>query len=253
MIHVGKFLDHSGCVLPDIFWKSKQFIKTVHYAPTYLVRYVKLRVTHAPRTPGTFSPPPRVSDPDIHHGTCVTHVAWCIPGSLTSGFLWSRWWENVPDIPSACATRIFTYLARDPWMCPSGAHLIITLNVYKDNDYISGIIFFSCIQTRTGGRFPHTNYEIQELNQIVVEGQLFLEWIIIHDGYSKMKYYRVCQRQYISHKYRNQAALNLLPTTGCQLTWCYNHQAISTQNTEYCLDIWPFCQIQRNGYLMKLN
>ena len=40
--------------------------------------------------PGTFSPLPRVSDPDMHHGTCVTHVPWCMPGSLTSGFLWSR-------------------------------------------------------------------------------------------------------------------------------------------------------------------
>ena len=37
-------------------------------------RYVKLRVAHAPGMPGTFSPPPRVSDPDMHHGTCVTHV-----------------------------------------------------------------------------------------------------------------------------------------------------------------------------------
>ena len=45
---------------------------------------------HAPRMPGTFSPPPRVSDPDMHHGTCVTHVPWCMPGSLTNGFLWSR-------------------------------------------------------------------------------------------------------------------------------------------------------------------
>ena len=27
----------------------------------------------------------------MHHGTCVTHVPWCMPGSLTSGFLWSRW------------------------------------------------------------------------------------------------------------------------------------------------------------------
>ena len=35
--------------------------------------------------------PPRVSDPDMHHGTCVTLVPWCMPGSLTSGFLWSRW------------------------------------------------------------------------------------------------------------------------------------------------------------------
>ena len=47
-----------------------------------LTRYVKLRVAHAPRMPGTFSPPPRVS---------VTHVPWCMSGSLTSSFPWSRW------------------------------------------------------------------------------------------------------------------------------------------------------------------
>ena len=40
---------------------------------------------------GNVSPPPRVSDPDMHHGTCVTHVPWCMPGSLTNGFIWSRW------------------------------------------------------------------------------------------------------------------------------------------------------------------
>ena len=56
-----------------------------------LNRYLKLRVAHAPRMPGTFSPPPRVSDPVMHHGTCVTHMLWCMPDSLTSGFLWSRW------------------------------------------------------------------------------------------------------------------------------------------------------------------
>ena len=53
-------------------------------------RYVKFRVVHAPGMPGTFSPPPRDNDPDMHHGTCVAHVPWCISGSLT-GFLWSRW------------------------------------------------------------------------------------------------------------------------------------------------------------------
>ena len=52
--------------------------------------YVKLWVVHAPGIPGTFSPPPPVSDPDIHHGTCVTHVPWCMPDSLSSGFLWGR-------------------------------------------------------------------------------------------------------------------------------------------------------------------
>ena len=33
-----------------------------------------------------------VSDPDMRHGTRVTHVPWCMPGSLTSGVLWSRQW-----------------------------------------------------------------------------------------------------------------------------------------------------------------
>ena len=56
-----------------------------------LARYVQLGVAHAPGMPGTFSPPPRISDPDMHQGTCVTHVPWCMPESLTSGFLWSRW------------------------------------------------------------------------------------------------------------------------------------------------------------------
>ena len=55
------------------------------YGP--LARYVKLWVAHALGIPGTFSPPPRVSDAYMPHGTCVTHVPWCMPGSLNSGFL----------------------------------------------------------------------------------------------------------------------------------------------------------------------
>ena len=55
-----------------------------------LIRYVKLRIAHAPGMPGTFSPSPRVSDPHMHHGTCATHVPWCMPGSLTGGFPWSQ-------------------------------------------------------------------------------------------------------------------------------------------------------------------
>ena len=34
-----------------------------------LARYVKVRVAHAPGMPGTFSPSPRFSDSDMHHGT----------------------------------------------------------------------------------------------------------------------------------------------------------------------------------------
>ena len=47
--------------------------------------------TENAHAPGTFSPPPRFSDPDMHHGICATHVPWCMSGSLTSGFLSSRW------------------------------------------------------------------------------------------------------------------------------------------------------------------
>ena len=50
----------------------------------------KVAGAHAPGMPGTFSPSPQMSDPDMHHGTCVTHVPWCMPGSPTSGFLWNR-------------------------------------------------------------------------------------------------------------------------------------------------------------------
>ena len=67
--------------------------------------------THAPGMPGTFSPPPRLSDPDMHHGTCGTHVPWCMPGSLTSGFLWSRRWGGI----SRHSRRM-----RNPQCCVSG-------------------------------------------------------------------------------------------------------------------------------------
>ena len=58
-----------------------------------LARYAKLWLAHAPGMPVTFSLPPLVSNPDLHHGTCVTHVPWCMSGLLTSGFLWS-WWRG---------------------------------------------------------------------------------------------------------------------------------------------------------------
>ena len=94
------------------WWKLDSF----YYGPAS--RYVKLRVAHAPGMPGTFSQPLRASDPDMHHDTCVTHVPWCMPGSLTSSFLWSRWRENVPGIPGACATSNFAYLVRGLWLPP---------------------------------------------------------------------------------------------------------------------------------------
>ena len=61
----------------------------------------KIAGAHALGMPGTFSPSPQVSDPYMHHGTCVTHVPWCMPGSLTNGFLWNRrWGETSPAFPA---------------------------------------------------------------------------------------------------------------------------------------------------------
>ena len=69
-------------------WCGKRFLVMLRHGP--LTRCVKMWVAHALGMSGTFSPPQRVSDPDMHHGMCVAHVPWCMPGSLTSGFIWSR-------------------------------------------------------------------------------------------------------------------------------------------------------------------
>ena len=52
---------------------------------------------------------PQVSDPGMHHGTCVTHVPWCMPGSLIRD---GR--ENVPGFPGEC----------NPQFCVSGKRLM---------------------------------------------------------------------------------------------------------------------------------
>ena len=65
------------------------------------------------------SPPPRVSDSDMHHGTCVTHLPWCMAGSLTGGFHWSLWREkrsrHSQHMRNICN---FAYLVRGPWSYP---------------------------------------------------------------------------------------------------------------------------------------
>ena len=45
---------------------------------------------------------PLVSDPDMHHGTCVTHVPWCMSGSLTRSD-----GENVPAFPARAQPAIW--------------------------------------------------------------------------------------------------------------------------------------------------
>ena len=73
---------------------------------------------------------PLVSDPGMHHGTCVMHVTRCLSGSLTRG---DR--GKVPGIPGAYATRNFMFLARGP--------LADTLMTTKLD--MVGIIDFGCL------------------------------------------------------------------------------------------------------------
>ena len=101
-------------------------VKVIPWA-SYQIR--KTAVVHALGMPGTFSPPPRVSDPDMQHGKYVTHVPWWMPGSLTRGFSFEvGGGENVPDVPGACATRNVTYLVRCPWLFP----LVYVENISRD-------------------------------------------------------------------------------------------------------------------------
>ena len=48
-----------------------------------------------------FQRKPLISDPGMHHGTCDTHVTWCMSGSLICGY-----GENVPGILGTCAPAI---------------------------------------------------------------------------------------------------------------------------------------------------
>ena len=98
--------------------------------------------------PGTFSPPPPLSDPDMHHGTCVTHVPWCMPGSITSGFLWSRRrGKTFPAFPAQRATRNYTYLVRGPWANPDPAI----------SDWCLGLFLLSYIGVQTYGPWFRTD------------------------------------------------------------------------------------------------
>ena len=104
------FLERFRCILNE----ASVYYPCIH-GP--LTRYVKMECW------GRFSRhrlqmKPLVSDPGMHHGTCVTHVSWCISWSLNP-----RWRGNIPGIPGACATRNFTYLARGP--CSSPGHFLL--------------------------------------------------------------------------------------------------------------------------------
>ena len=109
-----------------------------------LTRYVKLQVLHSP---GTFSLPPRVSDPDKHQGTCVCRDA-CLDRSLMASFKVGSG-KNIPGIPGVCATRNFTYLVRGPFTYNIRLSPLISMSeafstknatIFSASDWISCII-----------------------------------------------------------------------------------------------------------------
>ena len=104
---------------------------------------------------------PLVCDPGMHHGKCVTHVPWCMSGSLIrcSG-------ENIPGIPGACATRNFAYMVRGsfPHCGPFawGIHRPTMDSTHKRSNYVELWCVFLCVSwtrcwtnNRVAGDFRH--------------------------------------------------------------------------------------------------
>ena len=100
-----------SCIVPDGWWPGA-VCNRMDLLPDTQNCALRMRRECRERFPcHRLQRKPLVSDPDMHHGTCVTHVPWCMSGTVTRCGE-----ENVPIIPGACATLNFTYLVRDPQM-----------------------------------------------------------------------------------------------------------------------------------------
>ena len=108
-----------------------------------LARYVKLRVAHASGMPGTFSLPPELSNPDMHHDTCVTHVPRCMPGSLTSGFFWSRWRGKRSRHSGRMRNPHFYVSSKRPmpWTVPM-VHILLCYGSDQFYPYLSRLLYW---------------------------------------------------------------------------------------------------------------
>ena len=125
----------------------------VHVIHEPLARYVKLRVAHAPGMPGTFSPPLRVSDPHMHHGTCAKHVPRCMPGYLISGFLWSRWRGKRSRHSRRMRNPQFFVYGKRP-MRVAFKHLHDQVDKWYTLQYICTLLYPICVQ-RDGEYIKH--------------------------------------------------------------------------------------------------
>ena len=84
-----------------------------------------------------FPLPPRFSDPDMHHGTCVTHVPCCMSGSLTSSFLWNRWRGKRSRHSRRMRNPQFCVSGKRPMVGPWVAHWIHGSQLATGRPYFS--------------------------------------------------------------------------------------------------------------------
>ena len=105
--------DHISGLKLNIYLKFSTHIRVIRYLwSSYQIR--KIAGAHAPGMPEMFSPPSRISDLDMHHGTCVTHVPWCMPRSLPSSSLWSRQrGKTFPTLPALAQPAILRIWQED--------------------------------------------------------------------------------------------------------------------------------------------
>ena len=86
--------------------------------------------------------PATVSDPDMHHGTCVTHAPWFMPGPLTGGFLrsrgqWKRSWHSQrmrnPQFyvsgKRPMASKSIWSVLENPFSCVQSHHFVKEIDV----------------------------------------------------------------------------------------------------------------------------
>ena len=135
-----------------------------HYHGPF-TRYVQLRVAHASWMPGMFSShrlhrKPLVSDPGMQHDMCVTHVPWCMSGSLTR--------SGGENVPSACATRNFMYLVRGPYRVPQGFALglfLFTIYILPLGEIIKKIGMQFYMYTEDWHIYMYTILATSDINQ----------------------------------------------------------------------------------------
>ena len=151
--------------------------------------------------PGTFSPPPWVSDPDMHHGTCVTHVPWCMSGSLTSGFLWS-WLRGKR---SRHSQRLC-----NPQFYVSGKRPMVVTEITKlclcGGKYVFwlGVVCFKCCKLNCWIKMSYNRVTYQSMSFIWLGWHcysaliIFIECTWRFNGYHLLSQFRLAARHGIS-------------------------------------------------------